>query len=191
MPNRRPKRPIAALFVAGRSIYRHMEGVRCYGARENALTFNLPIPLVAHPPCRTWSKNLRHQAKPLDLLAEQNLGRWAVEVVMKNGGVLEQPAESYLWPACQLPGTNDHSDPFCYTLQVEQSWWGHFSRKKTWLLICGVPRHSLPKIPFRFAGHANSTGWGCKEQRSATPAPFAEWLCQVARSVWWREGERL
>jgi hypothetical protein len=182
-------RKIAALFVSGRSIYKHLPDVEAWDRTRDAAKFTDPMPVIAHPPCRTWSKNLSHQARPVCFEKEQDLARFAVKIVMQNGGVLEQPAESKLWEDCQLPRLNDKTDPFCYSMQVEQRWFGYGSRKKTWLLICGVPRSSLPAIPFRFDAQAKSDLWDNAAQRSRTEKEFAEWLCQVARSVWWRECE--
>ena len=190
MPPARAQRIISVLFCSSRSIYAHLPGCDVWTRKRDAAKFTAPHPVIAHPPCRTWSKFLRTQAKPLDFLAEQNLGRFAVATAQKNGGIVEQPAGSFLWSACQLPRPGDNSDPFCYTIQIEQSWFGMATRKKTWLLICGVPRAMLPAVPFQFDPKPNSQVWQNSHQRSRTPTLLAEWLCQVARSVWWREGER-
>ena len=190
MPKAHAQRIISVLFCSGRSIYAHLPGCDVWTRARDAAKFTGLNPVIAHPPCRTWSKFLRTQAKPLDFLAEQNLGRFAVATAQKNGGIVEQPAGSFLWSACQLPRPGDNSDPFCYTIQIEQSWFGMATRKKTWLLICGVPRAMLPTVPFQFDREPNSQVWQNSHQRSRTPTLLAEWLCQIARSVWWREGER-
>lgn len=176
---------VAALFVSGRSIYRHMPNVRAYGLREDAMTFNGNVPVVAHPPCRTWSRTLRHQAKPNSLVYEQSLGLWAAQVVMANGGVLEQPAHSLLWAAAKLPMPSRPADAFCYTIVVEQRWWGYRSRKATWLLICGVPRHYLPPMPFSLVAEESDCLGLSQCGRSRTMPAFAAWLCQIARCSWW------
>ena len=190
MPNTLRERQVSVLFCSGRSIYAHLPGVDVWTRQRDAAKFAGATPVICHPPCRTWSLNLRHQAKPIDLEAEQNLGRFAVQVTMTNGGILEQPAGSKLWEDAKLPAVGEMSDPFCYTLAVEQAWWGFPTRKKTWLLVCGVPIHQVPKMPFQFDPKPKSLVWGNAAQRSRTLKPFAEWLCQVARAVWWREGEK-
>lgn len=190
MPKARSERPISVLFCSGRSIYAHLPGCDVWTRTRNAAKFDGATPVICHPPCRTWSKFLSHQAKPLDMTAEQNLARLAVSITQQNGGVLEQPAGSKLWEDANLPGVGDFTDPFCYTIQIEQSWFGMATRKKTWLLICGVPHASLPALPFQFDPQPNSQVWSNAHQRSRTPTLLAEWLCQVARLVWWREGER-
>lgn len=178
-------RTVAALCVSGRSIYRHRPGVLAYGEREDARTFPGGIPVVAHPPCRTWSKYLRHQARPADLASEQELGVWCVNQVIRHGGCLEQPAGSLLWQRCGLPMPGDWLDPFLYTLVVEQNWWGFGTRKLTWVLVSGVPRHLVPSIPFRFdraRGSARAVNY--KEGMSRTMAGFADWLLLVSRLTW-------
>src|SRR5665647_1354219 len=96
-------RPIAALCVSGRSIYKHLPGVTAYDTKAGAATFPKDSPVIAHPPCRLWSKFLRHQAKSPDLIAEMELGRWCARTVLTCGGVLEQPAGSHLFSEMWLP----------------------------------------------------------------------------------------
>ena len=177
------------LFVSRRSIYKHMSGVDPWDISRNAhANFAGQGPVVAHPPCRCWSK-LRHFVK-LDANSqgrEKELGLWAIGVVMRNGGVLEQPAGSKLWEAASLPVLGDMSDPFCYTIQIEQSWFGFPTPKKTWLLICGVPKRQLPEIPFRFMAKSRINFDNMNSfQRSQTPRALADWLCKVARMSWWQ-----
>jgi hypothetical protein len=180
-------RAIAALCVSGRSIYKHLDGVEAYDAARDARTFTGGIPVVAHPPCRCWSKFLSHQAKPTDPKAEMELGLWCVQQVIENGGVLEHPAHSRLFEAANLPVPNSpDATPFFYTLYVEQSWFGYHTRKKTWVLVCGVPKRQLVPVPFSLAqGHACQKPGLSSAGRSRSVAPFAEWLCQIARLTWW------
>jgi hypothetical protein len=114
------------------------------------------------------------------------LGLWAVETVMRCGGVLEQPAGSKLWEAAKLPALGDHRDPFLYTVYLEQSWFGFPTPKPTWILICGVPRAWLPALPFVLMPKSlvpfNQLN---QAERSRTMEPLANWLCQVSRATWW------
>ena len=58
-------RKVAALFVRRDSVYKKIPGVDCYDIDRDARTFPGGMPIVAHPPCRTWGK-YRHRAKAPD-----------------------------------------------------------------------------------------------------------------------------
>ena len=86
------ERTVAVLCVAANSIYRDLPGVEVFHKRRDARTFAGGMPVVAHPPCRAWSAHTRHQAKPEPGDAE--LGPMCVDVLRREGGVLEHPAHS-------------------------------------------------------------------------------------------------
>lgn len=183
--NSHVSRPVAALCVSGRSIYKHLPGVECFDRRRDARSFDGSTPVVAHPPCRLWSKYLSHCAKPLDAEAERELGRWCVRTVMRCGGVLEQPAHSALWAEMNLPYPGEPEilgdrEKF-YSIYVEQIWFGYASRKPTWILVCGVPMNQLPPLPFSLAQPRAKPARLSSFGRSRTVRPFAEWLVNVAR----------
>ncbi len=182
----RMKPNVAALCVSGRSIYKHLPGVDAYDEARDARSVPGGMPVVAHPPCRTWSLYRRACAKPLDLESEQDLGRWCVDQVIRHGGVLEQPAHSLLWAACNLPLPTDLRDVFCWTLYLEQGWFGCPTPKPTWLLICGVPPQQVPPPPFSFEPAPSLKGSLSKAARSRTPNDLALWLVGIARSAWYR-----
>lgn len=171
-----------------------MAGVLAYDQKRDARQFAGRNPVIAHPPCRTWSKYLRQLAKPTDLKAEQDLAFFCLEKVLENGGVLEQPAGSHFWKAAGLPVPNAPAnglirpDPFLYTLYVEQQWFGYGTPKPTWLLVAGVPKRSIPPLPFSLrAKSSDATSPGLSQfARSRTVQPFAEFLCQIARETWWQ-----
>jgi hypothetical protein len=178
---------IAVLCVSPRSIYQFMPNVLAYDVHRDARQFAGREPVIAHPPCRCWSKYLHHQAKPVDRPGEMALGLWCAGKVIENGGVLEQPADSSLWTAANLPLPNRPiQNPFLYSIQVEQSWFGFASRKKTWLLISGVPKAWLPPVPFRLDRPQTTSPGLSAFARSRTVTAFAEWLCQIARLSWWQ-----
>jgi hypothetical protein len=185
-------RPVAALFVSGRSIYRHLPGVDPYHRARPAALFKHDRPVVAHPPCRTWSRSLSHQARPVDVDQEQELARWAVRTVIICGGVLEQPAHSKLWDAMRLPMPYQPAPALLYTIALDQSWFGFGAPKKTWLLISRVPRCQIPPIPFilRHEKTGDITTMSTQE-RSRTMPLFADWLVAVARRSWWSLPVRL
>ena len=176
-----PALPIAVLFVSGRSIYHHLGDVEAYDSHRDARQFAGSEPIVAHPPCRCWSKYLSHQARCANPTAEKALAFFALEKVRRNGGVLEQPAESLFWKAANLPLPNAPADSFGFTLYIEQSWFGYAKKKATWLYVVGVPLRSIPPMPFRLVKpHAKSPGLS-RAARSRTMPALADWLCQIAR----------
>ena len=171
---------VAILCASPRSIYKQIEGVDVYDKRRDARTFPGGCPVVAHPPCRAWSKAWRHKAKPEP--GEKELGVWCAERLRECGGVLEQPAGSALFEAAGLPLPGEVRARL-FTLVVEQSWWGYTVRKLTWLCFSGIPPAEI-HLPFclrdergdrkRFENMSHA-------QRSRTVRPFAEWLIAAAR----------
>lgn len=177
-------RPVAALCCKSISEYMTMKGVECYDERRDVRTFDGGMPIVAHPPCRAWSAFCRHQAKPQP--GEKELGPLCVEWLRKCGGVLEHPAHSHLWAACNLPPPGQINGDL-WSIAVWQSWWGYpLTIKRTWLCLNGVAKKDV-HFPFSLrnrggdkqAWHVGSSVW-----RSRTTRAFAEWLVDVARWCW-------
>lgn len=181
-------RTVAVLCCSGRSIYKYLPGVEAYDSKRDARTFGANMPAVAHPPCRCWSKYLRHFAKPIDAEAEMELGRWCVRTVLQCGGVLEQPAGSHLWKEMNLP-MPDRPAQDCFTIYVEQGWFGYASRKPTWVLVSGVPINQVPPLPinqvpplpFSLAQTRAKSLALSQAGRSRSVTPFAQWLVETAR----------
>lgn len=189
-------RTVAALYVdRERGPYRAIHGVDVWDEARDASRYAGPWPVVAHPPCGPWGR-LRHMCGAA-LLAQEWLGPLAVEQVRTWGGVLEHPADSKLWQACNMPrpgGLPDASGGF--TLAIEQWFWGHEAVKPTWLYVVGA---SVPPMPPRPTTARPASGGiearkrdpklrSMVERMSAnkrhlTPPAFAEWLVELARSV--------
>ena len=143
---------ITVLCVARNSIYKSL-GVDCYDIDRDARTYSGAESVIAHPPCRAWSAYCRHQAKPLP--GEKELAPMCVEMLKRNGGVLEHPAHSRLWHELNLPLPGEPERYGLWSIEVNQSWWGDSRTKKTWLLFSGIERWQLPEIPYRIH---NATG---------------------------------
>ena len=178
-------RAVAVLCVSGQSPYKKIPGADCYDRRRGARSFPGGIPVVAHPPCRAWSATCRHLAKPEP--GERDLAPWAVEVIQREGGVLEHPAHSVLWDELGLPKPGDPPDPETglWSQLVHQSWFGSHRRKPTWLLFAGITEAELPELPFRLMPRESEVAkWNalCQAGRSRTPVEMAEWLLAVARA---------
>jgi len=181
---RRLVRPIAVLCCKSTSHYKRMDGVECYDASRDVSTFDGGMPIVAHPPCRSWSAFCAHQAKPVP--GEKELGPLCVEWLRKCGGVLEHPAHSRLWDACKLP-LPGRSDGDLWTIAVWQSWWGYpLTIKRTWLCFHGISKRDI-HTPLTLRGQGGdkrlwsvgSTSW-----RDRSTDEFCAWLVEAARRCW-------
>ena len=172
---------VAVLCAAPRSIYRQIDGVDIYNRRRDAWTFAGDMPVVAHPPCRVWSAKTKHQAKPDP--GERELGLFCCEQLRQCGGVLEQPAFSELFAAAGFPKPGTKSTGDVWTLEIWQAWFGYPMKKTTWLAFAGIPREvvEIPLILHQRGGDERTEQVMSREQRSATPLPFAKWLVAAAR----------
>ncbi|PCJ11958.1 MAG: hypothetical protein COB04_18450 [Gammaproteobacteria bacterium] len=190
---------VAVLCARDDSIYKSLPGCDVYDKARDANTYAGNLPIVAHPPCRGWGR-LRKQAKPV--AGELDLARFTIREIRKWGGVLEHPECSSLWNDQSLPphGLDDKGDIVFdrhggFTLVVDQFWWGHLARKRTWLYICGVLPGDIPILPLTLGDaprvishsrpiHRPFRSELTKADRERTPRDFALWLLDCAgRSV--------
>lgn len=174
-------------------MYKTLAGVDVWDKERDALRWPGGCPVVAHPPCRAWG-SLRGLARPSP--CEKDLALWAVQQVRRWGGVIEHPARSLLWNACNLPRPGEPADCFGgWTLAAPQFWWGHRANKATWFYIVGVSPRELPVLPLKL-GEATHTVSSCRRingvkarpelsraGREATPLALATWLVEVARKA--------
>jgi hypothetical protein len=157
-----------------------MPGVTTYDRTRDALTFDGLSPVVAHPPCRLWSKYLSHFANPPAPDLERAYGFFAILAAETFGGVVEQPAHSALWRAANLP-LPGQSTPRGFTVYVEQCWFGFPTRKPTWLYVCRVPMNQVQTPAFRL--ECQSSRMNGQPPLSQTTPTFAAWLVQIARQA--------
>lgn len=184
---------VAALFVMPDSYYKSIQGVDAFDADRDALTFTGGLPVVAHPPCRAWSR-MRHFAKPRP--GERDLALFAIDMVRKCGGVVEHPSGSELWKVAGLPAPGSTAvDSFGgWTLPISQKWFGHRAEKRTWLYIVGVSPIAIPVFPLVLGEAERVCGlWSGRDrsrarkkigpvERMASPPAFAHWLVDLAVS---------
>lgn len=169
---------IAVLYAESDSIYKQLATADVYDLARDARSYNGTNPVVAHPPCRTWSR-LRHFSKAPK--TERDLALHALSVVRNNGGVLEHPAGSQLWPVAGLPAPGVRDSFGGWTLPVDQGPFGHPARKRTLLYIVGAGAQQVP--PFSVFGYAQTTVTRQHSgDRNATPIAFAVWLLQLAEA---------
>jgi hypothetical protein len=191
-------REVAALFVRRDSVYKTMAAVDAFDFDRNALSFAGGMPVVAHPPCRSWGR-LRAFVTPAP--GERDLAIFAVDQVRRWGGVLEHPAASSLWAAAGLPHPGARDAFGGWTLPILQSAWGHRADKATWLYVVGVEPGNVPAMPYRLglSSHViaqartradgsrirkGDAGWRpevSKAEREHTPVALAAWLVDLAR----------
>lgn len=177
-------RIVSVLCVSPVSVYRGMPGVVPLDRAADARSYGGGHPIVAHPPCRSWSAFCAHQAKPEP--RERELAIWCVEQLRRFGGVLEQPAFSRLWAAAGIPAPGEPARDGVWSIEVFQSAWGHAVDKRTWIAIAHIDPGDLPPIPpMSRAAAGCAARWSAmsKHQRSATPRAFAQWLIDAARAV--------
>ena len=168
---------IAALFVDPSGIYAEPSYVSTWGIERDARTYPGPWPVVAHPPCQRWgrfwhgSTRKPHQYKLGD---DDGCFAAALASVRRYGGVLEHCADSHAWRVFGLnrpPRSGGwipadfHGGFTCY---VEQGFYGHISRKPTWLYACHT---DLPELR-----------WGRGEQR-LHPVALAKYGYEKARRI--------
>jgi len=179
---------VAVLFARQDSIYKGFDLADVWDIERDARGYRGDFPVVAHPPCRAWGR-LRKFAKPRS--DEKDLAFFAVDQVRKYGGVLEHPAQSSLWPAAGLPSIGERDVFGGWTLCVDQNWWGHRARKRTYLYIVGIEPKQLPSYPL-VLGQAPAVIAGNSRhrtrnlvhlpyaEREKTPLFFARWLFDLA-----------
>jgi hypothetical protein len=176
---------ISVLFAARNSIYKTIPDLDVWDEDRNALNWPGGNPGIFHPPCRLWSKWMRHFSTAPE--SEKELARWSVRMVRQHGGVIEHPACSVLWEDQRLP-VPGKSDLWGISIAILQQWFGHKAKKATWLYICDCQQ--IPPIPFimgqpdcysavRKVKHPDMQRLSHRE-RQGTPPAFAHWLVSVA-----------
>ena len=180
---------IPILFTESNSFYKSLPGTDCYDIKRNALTFQGESAVIAHPPCRLFSRLRAFSTAPQ---SEKELAYFALSVIQQNGGILEHPANSILWKEKNLPFGNQIDEFGGFTLSVDQHWFGHPARKNTWLYIVGLSPGQLPNYSLKFdaiqfkqdkADNKSGKKEIPKKLRNATPPDFARWLLEIARLI--------
>lgn len=191
-------------------VYAGLPGVDPWDAVRDARLYDGPYPVVAHPPCQRWGRfwhGSTRKPHQFELGADDGCFAAALASVRLYGGVIEHPADSQAWRAFRLnapPRTGGWVSADWdggWTCYVEQGFYGHFSRKPTWLLAyrCDLPSlrwgvgeqrlhptalamHGYEKA--RRIGMMAMIGGKRKTQiRDATTPEFRDVLLSIARSV--------
>jgi hypothetical protein len=183
---------VTVLFTRSDTVYLHL-GCDCWGIGRDARNYAGCDPLIAHPPCRAWGR-LRGLAKPRP--DEKDLARFAVAAIRKNGGVLEHPEKSTLWGDQLLPKPGCGLDHYGgWSLSVDQFWWGHLARKRTWLYIVGLMRAEIPAWPISlnaitcvvasnyYTRRGPKRNLSNKKDTEGTPLEFAKYLISIIELI--------
>lgn len=139
---------IAALYVQPDGVYADVPDVDLWDEARDARRYDGPWPVVCHPPCQRWGRFWHGSPrKPFQFEKGDDGGCFAAALasVRRWGGVLEHPAHSHAWDAHSLPWPppegwqQDITGGWC--CYVEQGFYGHPSRKPTWLYAvnCELP----------------------------------------------------
>lgn len=195
------ERQVAALFVMSGGCYTGLPYVDAWTKERDALNYQGPFPVVAHPPCQLWGA-----------LASVNYARWggehnrpgndggcfafALNAVRKWCGILEHPAKTRAFAAYGLPAPSgigwQRIDDGGWICEVWQSAYGHQANKATWLYYFG----SEPPFQLSWERPTGTHQIGFHDQRgkaankptlsrkeaNATPVAFRDVLLRLAAS---------
>jgi hypothetical protein len=191
---------IAALFVATDGCYFGLPNVDPWDELRDACLYDGPWPVVAHPPCASWSrlwKSSKVGRLGLPRGTDGGCFESALISVRRFGGVLEHPDASFAFKKFSLPipsrfggwtGLDEFGGRSCLTYQGQ---YGHFARKAT--LLYAVSHSVLPdlnpNIPHLIRnkiGRNRGTGLtivsNAKNANLATPIKFRDILIGIAES---------
>ena len=179
---------IPVLFTQEKSNYNNFKIFDCYDLKRNALSYSDRIPIIAHPPCRMFSKLRGLSTAPL---SEKKLAFFALSKVRQFGGILEHPRSSTLWidGNFNLDGSVDSYGGFLRS--VDLSWFGFPARKKTMLYFCGIAPGQLPPFPLSLNAitHVVSSSYKSEKKeiprnmRSSTPFPMIKFFIEVMNII--------
>lgn len=156
-----------ALFTCASSPYRDL-GLECYDLVRDARTYQGSGRVICHPPCRAWGR-YAHKANPRP--GEKELALFALDLVRRNGGVLEHPASSALWQHLRSGETS---------ILIRQSDFGHRAEKRTRLFYARMAR--VPLLPEPRPVPTVTVEQLCRQERERTPVLLAEWLVTWCRA---------
>lgn len=181
---------IAALFVRRDSVYKQLSNLQglpeidCYDIDRDTKTFPGGMPVICHPPCRTWGRYAHRAKAPA---GEHKLAEWAVEQVSKWGGVLEHPITSRLTFPLPRPIYQHYvSGKHRHLYKLNQGWFGHRALKPTIIYVVSTyPLIEIADIIINAAEKSKERQYRpleklSKKEREATPREFAEFLIWIA-----------
>lgn len=170
---------IPVLFTNVISNYNNDNRFEPYNINNDAMNFNDNRPLIAHPPCRLWSKLKGLSTAPQH---ERGLAYHALYLVYKNGGILEHPYPSDLWNQTGLLTTKLKKNHIL--LKINQGNFGLEIRKPTLLFINGLTHNQLPDYPFMENPKIYQKIENLKkDKRSETPPQLIEFFYSIMQII--------
>ncbi len=198
---------IAALYVQRGGVYFGLPQVDPWDKERDARCYVGPWRVVAHPPCERWGRywgGHPRQTPRLKKGDDDGCFAAALAAVRRFGGVLEHPEGSAAWDHFGLRTPPHHGAWVASDFEggwsccVEQGWYGHAARKKTWLYACKVELPSLRWGPSPVSRKRDTEAMTQEErrreikigvcqrlssnQRARTPIPFRDLLIGIATS---------
>ena len=140
---------IAALFVETKGCYQGLPNVDPWDIHRDAMLYDGPHPVVAHPPCARWCQMAAMVEAVYGYKKGDDGGTFASALasVRKWGGVLEHPANTAAFAAHGLarPPRRGWQRDMCggWSCQVSQAAYEHRAQKMTWLYAYGCELPTL------------------------------------------------
>lgn len=177
-PHHTPK-TIAAIYVEPDTIYRRYDWIDCYDEARDATTYADTMPVIAHPPCRTWSRLRAFTTAPA---GEHQLSLHALAIVRTRGGVLEHPASSSLWKLEGMPRPGEYDRHGGWLFTIDQGAFNHPAQKRTTFYIVGAKPTDLPAFGV-WSQHTRTVQSQHSRDRLKTPPAMAHWLVELANII--------
>lgn len=167
---------IPVLFVHKKSNYKKNKHFDCYDEFRNAMTYTGSSAVICHPPCRLFSRLRGLSCAPIE---EKLLAYHSIDLVRKNGGIVEHPHDSQLWKEKQVvkPGTIDEFGGF--SICIDQSWFNYYTPKRTLLYIVGMKPKQIPDYSFNLDITTRKFQNLTKKQRSESTPEFIDFLHKI------------
>lgn len=175
---------IPVLFTAHNSLYNDNDIFDCYDVERDAFSYTGRSPLIAHPPCRLFSRLRKFSTAAIK---EKQCAFFALARIRRFGGILEHPRSSTLWQDgnFNLDGSVDEYGGFLRSVNL--SWFGFPAQKKTMLYFVGIQPGSLPSFPMSLNAitHVISSSGNTEKKelsalyRSQTPQLMIDYFLEV------------
>lgn len=161
---------IDVLCTLATSNYMKFDDINCYDKQRNAFTCTGQNPIIAHPPCKQWSRlrTFAHQNEE-----EKYLAIHCLQLINQVGGILEHPVGSSLWKLNFFDkGT---------IISINQHWFGHSASKHTYLYF--VNCSPIPH-PLNFNAVERTVDQLGRRKRDETPIALCKWLIDCIRKTY-------